>query len=390
MENEKKKNTKVTKQTTTTNNSKKPTNTSSANTKTGNKTSNKAKVSTLFDSDINNKDKTRDDTKTESKNSKVNSIINDGVKNITEVFNQKRIDGIKNTMNTQVEKIKSIQNNENFIKTKKALNTAIEKNIPTEKIKKKLGGKDNPTTRLITGLSLITAVGLMLFLDSFFVTWLALGVITYIAIEESAKLYKLEKNSRILHITAGAIWIMALFYPKPTDLLIVAIILFVSIKAFMKYAPLKEFYPILYPFAPMVFLLTLYINNGALALAWLIVTVAACDVAAYYIGRTIGKNKFCETSPNKTVEGVIGGIVVATMAGTAVGLLSYSVFLAFTVTFFVAIASIFGDLFESYLKRGANVKDSGDILPGHGGILDRVDGHLFGGIIMVILLSSFA
>jgi phosphatidate cytidylyltransferase len=57
------------------------------------------------------------------------------------------------------------------------------------------------------------------------------------------------------------------------------------------------------------------------------------------------------------------------------------------VSFVVSIASVFGDLFESYLKREADVKDSGDILPGHGGILDRTDGYLFGGILMFILLK---
>jgi len=53
-----------------------------------------------------------------------------------------------------------------------------------------------------------------------------------------------------------------------------------------------------------------------------------------------------------------------------------------------AISSIFGDLFESSLKRSADVKDSGDILPGHGGVLDRIDGYLFGAIVMLVLLRG--
>jgi phosphatidate cytidylyltransferase len=57
------------------------------------------------------------------------------------------------------------------------------------------------------------------------------------------------------------------------------------------------------------------------------------------------------------------------------------------VSLVVSVGSVFGDLFESYLKREADVKDSGDILPGHGGILDRTDGYLFGGILMYILLK---
>ena len=61
---------------------------------------------------------------------------------------------------------------------------------------------------------------------------------------------------------------------------------------------------------------------------------------------------------------------------------------AFIVSAFVSISSIFGDLFESSLKRKAGVKDSGDILPGHGGVLDRTDGYLFGAIVMLVLLRG--
>jgi phosphatidate cytidylyltransferase len=65
-------------------------------------------------------------------------------------------------------------------------------------------------------------------------------------------------------------------------------------------------------------------------------------------------------------------------------------FVALLISFLVALSSVFGDLFESYLKREADVKDSGDLLPGHGGILDRTDGYLFGGIVMLILLRLVA
>ena len=69
---------------------------------------------------------------------------------------------------------------------------------------------------------------------------------------------------------------------------------------------------------------------------------------------------------------------------------SVSFFTAVLISLIVSVASVFGDLFESYLKREANVKDSGDILPGHGGILDRTDGYLFGGIVMLVLLRFVA
>ncbi len=102
----------------------------------------------------------------------------------------------------------------------------------------------------------------------------------------------------------------------------------------------------------------------------------------------MGKTQFCETSPNKTLEGVFGGIAVATATGMFMGLLVVDLITAFVISALVATSSIFGDLYESSLKRAADVKDSGDILPGHGGILDRIDGYLFGGIVMLVLLRG--
>ena len=90
------------------------------------------------------------------------------------------------------------------------------------------------------------------------------------------------------------------------------------------------------------------------------------------------------------MEGVVGGVAVATIGGLFVGLSIIDILPAFFISFATSIASVFGDLYESKLKREAGVKDSGDILPGHGGVLDRIDGYLFGGIVMLILLRGLA
>ena len=87
-----------------------------------------------------------------------------------------------------------------------------------------------------------------------------------------------------------------------------------------------------------------------------------------------------------SLEGVAGGIITAAILGVIFAPDSIGLIAGIVISLLVSVASVFGDLFESYLKREADIKDSGNILPGHGGILDRTDGYLFGGIIMLILL----
>jgi phosphatidate cytidylyltransferase len=83
-------------------------------------------------------------------------------------------------------------------------------------------------------------------------------------------------------------------------------------------------------------------------------------------------------------------VAVATLIGTLAGLSTVSFEKAFAITVLTSLASVFGDLYESYLKREAGVKDSGRLFPGHGGILDRADGFMFGGIIMLVCLRGLA
>jgi phosphatidate cytidylyltransferase len=240
--------------------------------------------------------------------------------------------------------------------------------------------------RVTTGIALIAAVVLLGLIDNFFLTWLTLGGLFIIAFYESMKLFSLENNS--IYLYALLLWIVAAYYPNPDDLVFVVIVIFASSLAYNPEFDKKLFLPFLYPAAPFLFLMALYNDFGVSALAWLLVVVAGVDIGAYTVGKSIGKTPFSVTSPNKTMEGVIGGIVIGGFLGAFIGLTYLPFFTALIISILVAIASVFGDLFESYLKRAADVKDSGDILPGHGGILDRLDGYLFGGIIMIILLRG--
>jgi phosphatidate cytidylyltransferase len=242
------------------------------------------------------------------------------------------------------------------------------------------------STRILTGFALLFAVLIIGYVDSFFLMWLVFGALLVISISESMKLYDVKVDS--IYIYSGILWFAAYFYPTPDDLIFVVALVYASILAYNKSLDKKVFLPLLYPTASFLFLLSLYNEYGILSLLWLLMVVSGADVGAYYVGRTIGKTKFCETSPNKTIEGVIGGLAVAVILGVIFTIDNISLFGAFVISLLVALASIFGDLFESYLKREAGVKDSGDILPGHGGILDRADGYLFGGVIMLVLLRA--
>ncbi|MEJ2414364.1 MAG: phosphatidate cytidylyltransferase [Sulfurimonas sp.] len=240
--------------------------------------------------------------------------------------------------------------------------------------------------RIVTGLALLAVVLVIGFIDNFFLMWLVLGGVYIVAFQEAEKLFGVEKDGLLIY--AVGIWLVAGIYPYGDDLFVLAGVAYASAVAYNKELPWKDFFPFIYPTAGMLFILTMYEEYGVLSLLWLLAVVSLTDVGAYAVGKSVGKTPFCETSPKKTMEGVVGGVFVATLGGLFFGLPIVDFTVAFFISFFVAVSSIFGDLFESSLKRAAGVKDSGDILPGHGGILDRIDGYLFGAIVMLVLLRG--
>jgi phosphatidate cytidylyltransferase len=116
-------------------------------------------------------------------------------------------------------------------------------------------------------------------------------------------------------------------------------------------------------------------DHGLALVLWIFIVTWATDMGAYFVGRAFGRTKLAPSiSPGKTVEGLYGG-----MAGAAIFGAVWVLYADLNRTLLVlaplfALAAQGGDLFESWMKRRAGVKDSGDLLPGHGGLLDRLDG----------------
>ena len=113
-------------------------------------------------------------------------------------------------------------------------------------------------------------------------------------------------------------------------------------------------------------------------LEWLLfalLTTFATDTGAFFVGRAIGRHRMAPTiSPGKTWEGAVGGFVSALGAGAAVAVVAeLPLWVALAVAAGVGVAGQIGDLMESRLKRAAGAKDAGSLLPGHGGLLDRLD-----------------
>lgn len=133
--------------------------------------------------------------------------------------------------------------------------------------------------------------------------------------------------------------------------------------------------------------------DDAMSLTFIIMVIAGADTGAYFAGRFWGKHQLSpRTSPKKTVEGLLGGLALTTLMVVLFGFMVSGWYLSFwqlwLIGIIAALFSVVGDLFISIIKRQNHIKDASNILPGHGGILDRIDG-LLAGIPVFYLLQQY-
>ncbi len=137
----------------------------------------------------------------------------------------------------------------------------------------------------------------------------------------------------------------------------------------------------IYVGVPLAMLVGVRELTGREGVLLLLGTIVASDSAQYYSGRMLGRHLLAPSvSPKKTIEGAVGGLIAGTAVMAGVGRYvfpSTDAFALASLGLALAVLGICGDLFESWLKRRANLKDSSSLIPGHGGVLDRIDALLF-------------
>ncbi len=151
--------------------------------------------------------------------------------------------------------------------------------------------------------------------------------------------------------------------------------------------------PFMLSFIPELFTL----KNGHALYMILMFAVMMTDSGAYLIGTKFGKHKLTKLSPNKTIEGSVGGVITALVTIGIIYIIGiktlridgsqFNIYTVLLITFVISVLSQFGDLLASYIKRAFNKKDYGNILLGHGGILDRIDSLIFVAPIAFILFK---
>lgn len=263
----------------------------------------------------------------------------------------------------------------------------------------------NLQKRIITGLLLIVGIIPIILLPPVVFSLTAL-IASAIALFELFDVAKKRLNLNMVYTIIPAIFLIALLFRSflfPVSFILLFALALMGLFIWFVLDHKMDLLAFIYLLFSTVYAgLTLEVlirlrMHSAYHIFFLFMIVILTDTGAYFIGKNFGKHKLMPTlSPKKTIEGAVGGIAAAT-----VGALVFSTILAIfkvetSITFLFVLFSVvmsvmseFGDLFASKIKRFFDKKDFGSIFPGHGGILDRVDGLVFASITFYLILLIF-
>ncbi|SMM97631.1 Phosphatidate cytidylyltransferase [uncultured Candidatus Thioglobus sp.] len=251
--------------------------------------------------------------------------------------------------------------------------------------------------RILTALVLVTVIVGLIFKapDIWFAYFLV--IVALIGLYEFSKLTQLKLVYQVGVIVITTAFLIVIFAKSALLILMLPMIAFWLKNLFLvltypnhkpKNQPLLQSVTVILWLSALFGLVILNQNDKSL-LVLLILIVTSADSFAYFSGRAFGKRKLAPNlSSGKTIEGVIGGVIGALCVTGVWMVVTDNINMWFLlIAFFTALFSVVGDLYESIYKREAGVKDSGNLLPGHGGILDRMDGLLAAAPIFIIGIS---
>ncbi len=262
-------------------------------------------------------------------------------------------------------------------------------------------------TRIMTACVLIAAFIPILFFSTHLFWAACMLLVSLVALFEWAKLINVTQGASVIYtIVCGLLGVAVLYlanekgfhwlFYQSLSAFIIALGFWVLIVPVLltKFVVIKSKWLLLFLgfllIAPLWFALICAKVADPLLLLTLLASIWIADSAAYFAGKNLGKRKLAPSiNPGKTWEGVIGALLAVSFFGAILYFTNVAGITVFPLLWLVVVLSIMGDLFESLIKRQVNKKDSGNILPGHGGILDRIDGVIPSLPIAILMIYLF-